>query len=66
MARDNIEVDKLLQIKTTASCFILPYTPHEEKLESETDEEGRQREQKTKDEESISRMNVKLQKEKER
>ena len=46
MARDNTEVDKLLKLKPQPADLFYPTLPtYEEELEGDTDEEGRQREQ---------------------
>ena len=46
LARDNIEVDKLLKLKPQPADLFYPTLPtYEEELEGETEEEGRQREQ---------------------
>ena len=46
MARDNKEVDKLLKLKPQPADLFYPTLPtYEEELEGETEEEGRQREQ---------------------
>ena len=46
MACDNIEVDKLLKLKPQAADLFYPTLPtYEDELEGETEDEGRQREQ---------------------
>ena len=46
MARDNLQVDKLLKLKPTRAELFHPTLPtYEEPLEGETDDDERQREQ---------------------